>query len=162
VGSLAEWISAFRELHEKARRGSLGFGEQATYRSARDELEHALLAAQRLTLKPGEKPRQALRVARALQIDIEIRAGRHRSVTLDVSVGGFSTHMPVAPELGEDMGIALRLPASGTLTCRARVTDARQKGKHVRVAARFLELPDADRDRLEMFVLDTVLAQLAG
>jgi hypothetical protein len=162
VAGLAEWLSAFRELHEKARRGSLGHGEANTYRVGRDELGRALLAAQRLTLKPGETPRQALRVARALQIDLDLPSGRQRAFTLDISTGGFSAQVPAAPALGHQLGLTLRLPAAEPLTCQARVTDVRPEGSQVRVAARFLALSPAERERLEMFVLDAALAQLTS
>ena len=92
MGSLSDWISAFRELHERARRGALTAAEQAAYRTGRDELARALLAAQRLTLKTGETPRQALRVARALQLELDLPTERQRSVTIDVSTGGFSAN----------------------------------------------------------------------
>jgi hypothetical protein len=35
-------------------------------------------------------------------------------------------------------------------------------GTHVRVAMQFVNLGAAERERLELFVFDTVLAQLAG
>jgi hypothetical protein len=160
VGSLSDWLSAFRELHERARRGALTASEQVAYRSGRDELARALLAAQRLTLKSGETPRQALRVSRALQVELDLPAARHRSVTIDVSTGGFSTLLDKAPPVGDDMGVSLRLPAADPVVCRARITDARPQGAHVRVAVRFEGLPPADRERLELFVFDTVLAQM--
>ncbi len=49
VMSLADWLAAFRELHEKAHRGELAPRERAAYHAGRDELARALLAAQRLT-----------------------------------------------------------------------------------------------------------------
>jgi hypothetical protein len=160
VTSLSEWLSAFRDLHERARRGSLGPGEQAAYRTGRDELARALLAAQRLTLKSGETPRQALRVARALQVELDLPTARERAVTIDLSTGGFSTLLTRAPPLGDDLGVSLRLPAADPLVCRARITDARPQAGHVRVAVRFVDMPPAERERLELFVFDTVLAQL--
>ncbi len=160
MGSLVEWISAFRELHERARRGALTAGELTAYRSGRDELARALLAAQRLTLKSGETPRQALRVARALQLELDLPTMRVRSVTVDLSTGGFSCLLDKAPPVGDEVGVSLRLPAADPVVCRARITDARPQGGHVRVAGRFEAMPPADRERLELFVFDTVLAQL--
>lgn len=160
MGGLADWIAAFRELHERARRGALTPGEQASYRSGRDELARALLAAQRLTLKSGETPRQALRVARALQLELDLPTSRQRAVTIDLSTGGFSALLDRSPPVGDDMGVSLRLPAAAPVVCRARVTDVRPQAGHVRVAARFEGMPAEDRERLELFVFDTVLAQL--
>ena len=158
---LGEWLAAFRDLHEKARRGHLGPGEEATYRAGRDELARALLAAQRLTIKPGEIPRQALRVARALQLDLDLLTSHERAVTTDVSIGGFATLLSKAPPLGDEIGVSLRLPAAEALVCKARVTDTRAMGNHVRVSGQFVGLSAAERERLELFVFDTVLAQLS-
>ncbi|MBK9517062.1 MAG: PilZ domain-containing protein [Anaeromyxobacter sp.] len=155
---LAEWLAAFREAHEKARRGALGAGDLAAYRSGRDELARALLVGQQLTLAAGQTPRQTLRVARALQIELVVAEVHERTVTLDLSTGGFSAALSKAPPLGDEVGVTLRLPATDPLACRARVTDVRAMGGQARVSARFTGLPASERERLEVFVFDTVLA----
>ena len=62
----AEWVKAFRDLHERAKRGALDGRDRSDYLAARDELARVLLATQRVALQPGQRPRRALRVARAL------------------------------------------------------------------------------------------------
>ncbi|MGB8930110.1 MAG: PilZ domain-containing protein [Anaeromyxobacteraceae bacterium] len=160
--SLAEWLSTFRDMHERARRGQLNPREAAVYRSGRDELARALLAAQRLTVKPGETPRQALRVSRALQVDLDLPTAHVKAVTIDISTGGFSTLLSKAPSVGEEVRFAIRLPASEALSGQCRVTDVKAQAGNVRVSFRFAGLSDGDRERLELFVFDTVLAQLVG
>ena len=76
---LREWIAAFRWLHEKARRGALAGDEVSAYHEAREDLAHMLLAAQRLTLMPGETAREALRVVRLLPLELGLQAGPARS-----------------------------------------------------------------------------------
>ncbi len=120
MSGLAQWLLEFRQLHEKARRGQLSGRELQLYRSGRDELARALLAAQRLTLRPGETPRRALRVARALQVDLDFATSRERAVTIDLSTGGFSCLLAKAPPVGDEAGFSLRLPASDALAGRAR------------------------------------------
>jgi hypothetical protein len=158
--SLAQWLAAFRELHEKARRGALDERDLAAYKAGRDELARALLAAQRLTLKPGETPRQALRVARALQVDLDLLTSRERAITVDLSNGGFSCLLAKAPPLGDEVGFSLRIPAAAALVGRARAADVRPQGGNVRAAFQFLSLATDEKERVEMFVFDTVLAQL--
>ena len=162
MSSLSEWLSGFRTLHEKARRRMLGPGEEHTYRAGRDELARALLAAQRLTLKTGQTARLALRVARALQIEMDLPTSREKSVTLDLSTGGFSTLLAKAPPLGDVVGISMRLPAAEPLVCKVRITDVRPQAGHVRVAGSFVDLTADERERLELFIFDAVLAQLQG
>jgi hypothetical protein len=162
MSGLAQWLLEFRQLHEKARRGQLGERELQLYRNGRDELARALLAAQRLTLRPGETPRRALRVGRALQVDLDLVTSRERAVTIDLSTGGFSCLLAKAPPVGDEVGFSLRLPAADPLAGRARVTDVRVLPGNVRVSFQFTGQAEADKERLELFVFDTVLAQLAG
>ena len=160
--SLSQWMSDFRDLHERARRGQLSGREEAVYKGARDELARALLAAQKLTLRQGQVARQALRVTRALQVDLDLVTWRARAVTLDVSTGGFAALLDKAPSLGEEIGYTLRIPASEPVAGRARVADAKPQTGNVRVAFQFLNQSPEDRERLEMFVFDSVLAAIAG
>jgi hypothetical protein len=160
--TLAEWILSFRALHEKARRGKLLDAEAARYRSARDELGRALLVGQRLQIKPGETPRRALRISRALQVELELGAGPQRAITIDFSTGGFSCLLPRAPALGEEIGFTLRLPLTDPIAGRAGVREVKPlTAGNVRVSFTFKTISDADRDRVELFVFDVVLTQLA-
>jgi hypothetical protein len=161
MSEFSDWLRHFRGLHERARRGELNAGEESSYHSARDELARAMLAAQRLSLKPGEKARNQLRVARALQLDIEIEVINYRSMTLDVSVSGFSTVLARAPAVGSTAKVTLRLPATGPLSGMARISDVKPQDGSVRIGASFVELAAADRERLEIFVVDSVLAMLS-
>jgi len=76
--NLGAWLATFRDLHERAKAGKLSQKEAVEYRMAREELARAMLAAHRLSLKPGETPRAALRVARALQVDLDWTVGGTR------------------------------------------------------------------------------------
>jgi PilZ domain len=162
MAGLADWLRDFRQLHEKARRGPLQGQELQAYRAGRDELARALLAAQRLALRPGETPRRALRVARALQVDLEFVTSRERAVTIDVSTGGLSCLLAKAPPMGDEVRFSLRLPASEPLAGRARVQDVKVLPGNVRVSLCFVSQSEAEKERLELFVFDTVLAQLQG
>ncbi|HEY6003640.1 MAG TPA: PilZ domain-containing protein [Anaeromyxobacter sp.] len=162
MSGLSEWLLAFRAMHEKARRGELKGREVETYRSGRDELARALLAAQRLTLRPGETPRRALRVARALQVDLDLGISRERAVSIDLSTGGFSCLLGKAPPTGDEVGFSLRLPAAEPLVGRAHVQGVTVLPGNVRVSFSFVNQSEAEKERIEMFVFDTVLAQLQG
>ncbi len=160
--SLAEWLATFRQLHERARRGQLSPRDESLYRAGRDELARALLVGQRLALKPGETPRRALRVARALQVDLDFAVSQERAVTIDMCVGGFSCLLARAPALGSEAKFSMRIPASEPLVGRVRVGDVKPHSGNVRVSFTFLGLEEADRERLETFVFDTVLSALAS
>src|SRR5690242_3262697 len=87
---LEDWLRVFRTLHEQAKKGELSGTDAEDYRSGCDELSRALIAAQKLTLRPGEVPRRVLRVPRAVQVTLETKLVSVRTMTIDVSVAGFS------------------------------------------------------------------------
>jgi len=160
--SLSEWMKAFRELHERAREKKLSPQEADGYRAARDELARALLSAQRLTVKPGETPRQSLRVARALQVDLDLLTSNARAITIDLCTGGFACLLAKAPPLGEEFGFSLRLPGAEPLAGKVRVADVKAQQGNVRVSFQFSGLPAEERERVETFVFDTVLGQIVS
>ncbi len=160
--SLAEWLKGFRDLHERARSGKLSPDDLQTYRAARDELARALLSAQRLTVKPGETPRGSLRVARALQVDLDMLTSNARAITVDLCTGGFACLLAKAPPAGDEVGYSLRLPGSDPLTGKVRVADIKPQQGNVRVSFQFIGMSGEERERVEMFVFDTVLAQISG
>lgn len=161
MGSFAQWLLDFRLLHEQARRGQLKEGDAVRYRTGRDELARALLSAQRVQVRPGETPRRALRVARALQADLDLPTARLRALTVDISTGGFACLLPRAPPLGDELGFTLRLPGADPISGKARVQDVKPREGSVRVSLMFTTLSEAERERMELFVFDTVLAQIA-
>ncbi len=159
--ALAEWLAAFRVQHAAARAGQLPPRDLAAYRAHREELARALLAAQHLMLHPGEVARRALRVARAVQADLQGADYKQRAVTSDLSSGGFSALLGAAPGRGAELACQLRLPGQEPVKCRARVADVKALEGSTRVAFAFVDLPEAERERIEMLVFDTVLDQLA-
>lgn len=160
--SIADWLRAFRTLHERAKQGGLSGDDAETYRAGCDELARALLAAQRLTLKPGEAPRHALRVARAVQVDLESPTSRVRAMTIDLGVGGFSALLAKPPPSGEDVRCTMRIPGGESLETEVVVVEVKQQPGSARVSFGFRRLSDAHRARLEMLVIDTALSNIAA
>jgi hypothetical protein len=159
---LAEWLKSFRELHEKARLQQLAGSELQTYRAGRVELARALIATQRLALKPGETPRHVLRVAHALQVTLEL-AENVRAITIDLSIGGFSCLVGRTLALNQEVKLALRLPGrEDPLVGKARVVGVKPQAGNVRVSFAFVGLSEEQRERLELVVFDVVLAQLTA
>lgn len=160
---IADWLRVFRALHERAKKGDLSGRDADEHRAACDELARALMAAQRISLKPGEVPRHALRVACALQVDLETPISHVRAMTVDLWVGGFSVLLAKAPPANEEQSATLRLPGGGEpLRATVLVAELKQQPGTVRASFAFKSLQDADRARLEMLVIDTALSQLAA
>lgn len=159
--SLADWLRMFRSLHERAKKGELQGVDAEDYRAGCDELARALIAAQKLSLKPGEAPRHVLRVARALQVNLETRTSSVRATTIDVSVAGFSVLLGKVPP-NEEQTATLRVPGEDPVVATVIPGEWKQQPGTVRVAFLFQKLPDAARRRMETLVIDTALSQLAG
>jgi hypothetical protein len=158
---LADWLRVFRTLHEKAKKGELGGSDAEDYRAGCDELARALIAAQRLSLRPGEVPRHALRVARALQVTLETKTSTLPAITVDVSVAGFSVLLGKVPP-HEEHTATVRIPGAEPIVATVLPGEVKQQPGNVRAAFLFQKLPEAARQRLEMLVIDTALSQLAG
>ena len=161
--SFGDWLRVFRALHEKAKQGALTGGDAETYLGGCDELARALMAAQHLTAAPYEAPRHALRVARALQVELESSLAHVRAMTVDVGVSGFSAILAKAPQPGEELKATLKIPdRRAPLTATVHLADSRLQPGSTRVAFSFSKLSDADRAALELLVIDTALSQLAA
>ncbi len=160
--SLSDWLRVFRTLHDKAKQGGLAGEDADAYRAGCDELARALLAAQKLAAKPGEAPRHALRVARALQIDLESPTSKVRAMTVDLGVGGFSAILAKPPPAGEDVTVTMKVPGREPLVATVVPAEVRTQTGSVRVSFAFKQLADANRAALEMLVIDTALSQLAS
>ena len=160
---LKQWLDEFSRLHARARKGELTPAEGASYRNRRDELARALVTAQRLTVLPGQTPRQALRVTRALQIDLDLAGGRVRAMTQNISTGGFGALLGQTPKENEAIGFTLKQPG-GTepIVGRCRVRDIQTRAGNHLVSFMFEDLPEESRERIEMTIFDTVMEQFEG
>jgi PilZ domain len=158
---LRAWIAGFRWLHEKARKGVLPPEEAQAYQEARDDLAAMLVAAQRLTLNPGQTAREALRVVRILPLQLQLAGGPARAETLDISTGGFSTILFRAVQPDEAIEFSLQLPA-GPVKGRARVASIHQQGAAIRVSFKMEGLEPADVERMGAEVMDAAVEQLAS
>jgi hypothetical protein len=156
------WLQGFRADHEKAKSGALAGRELTDHLAARDELARAILGAQRLAVPAGQRPRRALRVARALRADLELGASSLRATTLDVSASGFAALLASPPRIGEEARVTLRIPGSAPLEATVRVAQVKPQPGSARVGFAFASLSDEDHERLERFVFDAVLAQMAS
>lgn len=155
---LRDWIETFRFLHEKARAGKLAAGEVPTYHELREDFAALLLAGQCLTVAPGQTARGSLRAVRPLPLELTLPSGTQRTATLDLSAGGLSTFVPVAPAAGELVPFSVGL-ATGPLRGRARVISVLDEGTSYRVSFKFEQLPADDAERVLTEVLDTALHQ---
>jgi hypothetical protein len=157
---LARWLDQFKALHERARSGDLKDAERREYQAGREELARALVAAQQLGLQPGQTPRQALRVARALQVELESPLRQERLTTFDLSMGGFSALLAREPAPDEALTATLRLPNLDPVVVAVTLVGVKPQKGSVRASFAFGKVGAAEQERLELAIFDAVLAQL--
>jgi hypothetical protein len=85
---------------------------------------------------------------------------------MDLASGGFAVHLPAAVKLGQPVAFTLHVPAlsgRGTqpLKGTAKVASSRAQGKMHRVSFSFDAMPAADRELLEMAIIDFVLRRFS-
>lgn len=157
-----EWLKGFSALHERARAGQLSLDETREYLDARNELARVLLKQQHLTLSPGQKPRQALRVPISMPAALDLPAGPVRTLTLDVGWGGFSAIVPRLGAAIDRLHFTLTMPhAAPPLEGFVRVVANTHQTGSVRLSFSFDAVPPKELQRLELLVFDHVLSQLS-
>ncbi len=158
---LTAWLAAFGKLHERARQGGLSAAEERQYAAGREELARAMVAAQKIPLPPGETARDGYKAARALPIDLDLSAGRVRALTLEFSRRGFATLLEKPPPVTEAVGFVLRAPGSDPITGRCRLVETVHRGNSQWSRFAFKDLPPEAAEKMEMLVIDSLLAQFA-
>jgi hypothetical protein len=157
-----EWLRDFSVLHEHARRGHLSGDDREVYLARRDELTRALVAAQQRLAAPGANRRNVLRVARALQIELETPLSRERALTMTLSVGGFSALLAKPPGCDEVLTCSLRMPGGEHIETTARSVGTKLQAGSTQVSFAFGKFDERDRERLETLIFDTALEQLGA
>lgn len=157
---IREAINRFRTLHEEYKSGRLQSREAlASYTAERESFMAAFVGAQQMALRPGQSPRQSLRVARTERLVLSIGQRVETTFTLDVGIAGFAALVgPLAVRIACDfeMGTAPEV-ARG----RARVVASTPlPDGTVRTSFAIDMMPDGDRARLEIWVIDAALLAL--
>ncbi len=159
---ISDWLRVFRALHEQAKAGGLPREDAADYRAGCEELARALLAARKLAPRSGETALQALRVPRAVQVDLVAKSWPSRVTTVELGVGGFSALLARVPLAGEELRCTMKVPGGAPIEATVSATEAKQQPGTVRAVFTFKSLGEAQRTALEKLVIDTALAQIAA
>lgn len=153
-------IARFRDLHAQFKSGALKSPEALKlYETERDAFITATLQAQQLTLRAGQSPRQTIRVNREERLVVVFGPRREGSLTLDIGMGGFAALMgPFALHIVGDFELGV---PPDSIKGRARVvTSAKLPNGSYRTSFQIMSISDADKQRLEMLVIDAALAAI--
>jgi hypothetical protein len=156
------FIARFRELHERAKAGSLPAQDRGEYQQSRRELGRLLLVAQHMNHN-GKTLRAALRIAQLIKAELDLGGPvPERTSTMDLASGGFAALLPASQPVGRVVGFTLHVPAftgGGTqsIVGKAKVASTRPQGSLHRVSFSFAALPPDTQELLDMAIIDYVL-----
>jgi hypothetical protein len=155
-------VARFRDLHERHKHEQLELDEVAAYESLREAFAAAFVRANRVSIRPGQTFRQAVRAACAIQLELTVEGRAHRTITLELSVQGFAALVGGVCELDAPCAFNLRIrPHELRGTGRVRACERYGSGNmSYRVLVAFDPLSKADADRIEGAVFDAALVSL--
>lgn len=157
---LKHWLSQFCGWHEQYRHGALGANYMAPYTEARTDLGLTLVLAQRMEIG-NAGARQALRVARAIPVEFDLRAGKTSALTQDISVSGLSALIGETPVVGTQLFFRLKTGRDvEPVTGRCRVVAVVPVEGSARMAVMFDEITNEARRRIENLVFDAICAEI--
>jgi hypothetical protein len=164
--SAPAFIRRFRELHDKAKAGTLPAEGRAEYQQSRRDLGRLLLVAQQMN-QNGKTLRAALRIAQLIKTELDMGGSSpERTSTMDLASGGFAALLPAGQPVGRVIGFVLHVPAfsgSGTqpITGKAKVASSRPQGGLHRVSFSFESLTPENQEMLDIAIIDYVLRRFA-
>lgn len=160
--SALAFINRFRELHEKAKAGSLAPNLRGEYEQLRRELGRIMIVAQQMN-RGGQTLRANLRIAQLIKVELDLGGPvPEKTSTMDLASGGFAAVLPASQPVGKLVGFLLQVPGftAGTpqpLRGTAKVASTRVQGSLHRVSFAFETLSAADQEHLDMVIIDFVL-----
>lgn len=161
-----DFIRSLRQLHEKAKAGTLHGADKADYEKKRDELGRLMIVAQNIG-HGGKTLRSNLRIAQLIKVEIETGQEKpYRTVTIDLASGGFAVLMAAQFPVGRVLKFTMNLPAIGgggtqPVSGTAKVASSRPQGGLYRVSFHFQDMTEAHRNHLEIVIVDYVLQRFA-
>ncbi len=155
----SQFFATFRQLHQKAKVGTLDAQDRQKYAGMCEEFARSLMRAQGQSIEGSAPARRQLRVAHVFQVEV---ANLYRTMTRELSCTGFTAVVQGALAQGEQVSWVLTPsrslePISGS----GRVTSAAKlPAGGYRLSCAFDKLDEARLERLELAVFDAALARV--
>ncbi len=155
-----DWIAKFRTLHQGARGRKLAGEDARAYEESKERFARAVLAAQGLSLPPGESVRRFFRIGVVFPLELLHGKRKLRTATLDLSLGGFSSMADLPINKGEVVEFTLTLPNATSLGGKAKMVAKVIKEKGSRLSFAFEGLSAEEEARLEVRLFDLALERM--
>jgi hypothetical protein len=154
------FVIRLRELHAKAKAGTIDAQERTEYERSRGEVMRAAFAAQGAG-RSGPQRRENIRVALVLKVEIVFaESGVQNATTMDVSTEGFSALLAFAAGTGASARFSIRVPAMDPVVGTCRIAGVTKHGALQRVSFLFDTVDDAARERLSVAMFDHLIQNL--
>ena len=155
-------VARFRDLHQKRKHEQLELDEAAAYESLREAFAAAFVRAHRVSVRPGQTYRQAVRAACSIQVELTAGGRPHKTITLELSAQGFAALVGRFLDLDAPCAFDLRIRPNGLRgTGRVRACERYGSGNlSYRVFVAFDPLGASDAERIEGAVFDAALVSL--
>jgi hypothetical protein len=155
-------VARFRDLHERRKHEQLELHETAAYESLREAFAAAFVRAHRVSIRPGQTYRQAVRAACAIQLELTVEGRAHKTITLELSAQGFAALVGAFVDIDAPCAFHLRIRPNGLRgTGRVRACERYGSGNlSYRVLVAFDRLSTSDAERIEGAVFDAALVSL--
>lgn len=149
------------DLHLLAKSVALSPRERVDYDNAKEAIARAICGTQKTSVPPGHLARVAFRVATLWRVEITALGALHQTMTMDVSVAGFTALLSVQVPNGTEASCRLILK-DGTVTGSAVVSGSQRTStsSSQRVSFEFTDMIASDALRLESALFDVVLANV--
>jgi hypothetical protein len=157
-----DWLTSFRELHQRAKLGCLSVDEKQSYAAQAEMFCKAILGAQAMPLLPGASARRAFRIGVILPVELRLGMRQIKGATLDLSSGGFSMLGEHAGAIGEAASFTMTLSAATEIVGQAKVAGCCVYERGSRTSFAFVELDAAGQARIDSCLIDLALARVAG
>ena len=154
------FVTMLRELHAKAKAGTLEPNEREEYERSRAQLMKVACAAQASAY--GGLPRRAdVRVALALKVEVTFGDSPSQSATtVDVSDEGFSTLLAYVAGVGAKARFSIRMVGTEPIAGACRVVSVTKQGGLQRVSFAVDGLDSPSRERLGFAIFDHLIQKL--
>jgi hypothetical protein len=156
---LNDWIDGVYQRHTLHKQGLLSEEAQTLYRRDREDFALSGLLLQRLALAPGQRPRRALRIRRALPVELQSSDGSLKSLTADLSPFGFAALLDGATVWTAPVAFRIELPGGLLAAGQARAVSTRWAAGG-RGGFSISEISDEHREALANTVFDEIFATL--
>ncbi len=149
-------LSAVRALHDQRRTSGLSPEQATEYRSSVDQLFQATLDDQGAARR-GANRRRGVRVPKGVAVELTWPGGRARTMTLDVSLGGFCVPLGDLPPADASLVALVHLRRGEDVCCKVRIAAAHKRNGRYRVSLAITEVPELDAARLKSYVVEALL-----